>query len=301
MSTVKLQSQPDISAAIYRALVEVFTLQNAGQDTMVRNPVGDDRGIEAMSGATLSQGRRGGVKVAYPNDDLRTEVVTALTTPLEEEAPPVDREESSLLEPTQDASMQEEIVDGLDSAAPKGTQPANEARLEDDDIFEPEEQEATSPVQTQTVEPPPPPAKASSKRAAWLALSDAIPVERWMNIRFPDDSMKFAVSIHPSPTDQCSNPHQIIKRVMQLTGQRIPDPAIQDINSAKALYQQLITKPKPKKLAERLTLNEQLVEAPNVQLRHRRWTPIDKEKEVGRWKVIEKELKERDLPVTGHM
>ncbi len=87
---------------------------------------------------------------------------------------------------------------------------------------------------------------------------------------------------------------------MQLTGRRIPDPALQDIDSARALLGHLVSKPKPPKLAERLTLKEQLVELPNVQLRERRWTPIDKEKEVGRWKVIVKELKERDLPVTGH-
>jgi hypothetical protein len=42
------------------------------------------------------------------------------------------------------------------------------------------------------------------------------------------------------------------------------------------------------------------VELPNVVLRERRWTPIDREKEVGRWKVIVRELKERGLPVTGH-
>lgn len=32
----------------------------------------------------------------------------------------------------------------------------------------------------------------------------------------------------------------------------------------------------------------------------RRETPVDKEKEVGRWKVIERELKARGLPVLGH-
>jgi len=87
---------------------------------------------------------------------------------------------------------------------------------------------------------------------------------------------------------------------MQLTGRRIPDPALQDINSARALLGHLVAKPKPPKLAERLTLKEQLVELPNVQLRERRWTPIDKEKDVGRWKVIVRELKERGLPVTGN-
>ena len=87
---------------------------------------------------------------------------------------------------------------------------------------------------------------------------------------------------------------------MQLTGHRIPDPAIQDISSAKALVGHLVKKPKPRKLAQRLMDNEELLNLPNVKLRDRRWTPIHKEKEVGRWKVIEEELRKRDLPVTGH-
>lgn len=33
----------------------------------------------------------------------------------------------------------------------------------------------------------------------------------------------------------------------------------------------------------------------------RRFTPIDKEKETGRWKVIEEELTRRGLPVTGNI
>ncbi|KAK5047226.1 hypothetical protein LTR84_006748 [Exophiala bonariae] len=38
---------------------------------------------------------------------------------------------------------------------------------------------------------------------------------------------------------------------------------------------------------------------PNVMVLPRRETPVDKEKEVGRWKLIEKELIERGLPVLG--
>jgi hypothetical protein len=37
----------------------------------------------------------------------------------------------------------------------------------------------------------------------------------------------------------------------------------------------------------------------NVEMQGRRRTPIDKEKELGRWKVIEQELRSRDLPVVG--
>ena len=89
---------------------------------------------------------------------------------------------------------------------------------------------------------------------------------------------------------------------MQLTGRRIPDPAIDSIDSAKDLLRLLVKKPKPKKLADALLGDEtaRLAMPSNVQIFERRYTPIDKEKEVGRWKVVEKELKRRGLPVTGH-
>lgn len=86
---------------------------------------------------------------------------------------------------------------------------------------------------------------------------------------------------------------------MQLTGTRIPDPSINDINSAKALFGFLVKKPKPKKLAQSLMADENLINLPNVKIMDRRYTPIDKEKQVGRWKVIEKELTRQGLPVTG--
>ena len=38
---------------------------------------------------------------------------------------------------------------------------------------------------------------------------------------------------------------------------------------------------------------------PNLKMMARRYTPVDKEKEVGRWKVIEGELRRRGLPVLG--
>lgn len=38
---------------------------------------------------------------------------------------------------------------------------------------------------------------------------------------------------------------------------------------------------------------------PNVKVSGRRATPIDRHKEVGRWKVIERELREKGLPVVG--
>ena len=60
-------------------------------------------------------------------------------------------------------------------------------------------------------------------------------------------------------------------------------------------------RPTPKKLAEALLLKSELNALPNVEIFERRHTPIDKEKEVGRWKVIEQELTRKGLPVTGHL
>jgi hypothetical protein len=52
-------------------------------------------------------------------------------------------------------------------------------------------------------------------------------------------------------------------------------------------------------LADEINQRKELLELPNVTVHSRRVTPIDKEIWVGRWKVIEEELKMRDLPVTG--
>ena len=57
--------------------------------------------------------------------------------------------------------------------------------------------------------------------------------------------------------------------------------------------------PKPKKLAEVLEEQSGLSELPNVKLHSKKIGAIDREVVVGRWKVIEEELKKRDLPVTG--
>jgi hypothetical protein len=65
------------------------------------------------------------------------------------------------------------------------------------------------------------------------------------------------------------------------------------------LVSELIKPPKPKKLAEEIQLRAELSKLRNVAVFDRRVTPIDKEKMVGRWKVIVQELEKRDLPVTG--
>jgi hypothetical protein len=86
---------------------------------------------------------------------------------------------------------------------------------------------------------------------------------------------------------------------MQLTGLRIPDSAIKPAKTVQALLTHLVKPPKPRKLVEALSQKEELLNLPNVSIYAKRITPVDKHESVGRWKVIEQELIDRGLPVTG--
>ncbi|KAF2837797.1 hypothetical protein M501DRAFT_1017573 [Patellaria atrata CBS 101060] len=132
--------------------------------------------------------------------------------------------------------------------------------------------------------------------------------KHWMDyFSLKDDIVKFYVSATAStgflPYYKASHrlkvltPHQVIKRVIQLTRLRIPDFLITTSKTARHLYEGL-RHPSKTKLVESLVIGE-LTKLKHVKIFDRRFTPIDKEKEVGRWKLIEKNLKKRDLPVTG--
>lgn len=58
--------------------------------------------------------------------------------------------------------------------------------------------------------------------------------------------------------------------------------------------------PKAEKLADALLKKKDLVNLPNVHIMARRETPIDKDKRLGRWKVIEAELQRKGLPVLSN-
>ena len=82
-----------------------------------------------------------------------------------------------------------------------------------------------------------------------------------------------------------------------MTGRRIPDPDISAIATPSTLLVHLARQPKPKKIAEAL-LSKRVTQLSNVQIFDRRYGPIDKESEMGRWKLITEELEKRGLPVT---
>ncbi|KAJ9656540.1 hypothetical protein H2198_004889 [Neophaeococcomyces mojaviensis] len=98
----------------------------------------------------------------------------------------------------------------------------------------------------------------------------------------------------------------ILKRFSFLIGRRIPDPLLTTLTQKPTnTYRHLVTAlnehlaPKPANVIEKLAMNQTLANQSNVLVFPRRETPVDKEKEVGRWKIIEEELKKRGLPVLG--
>ncbi|KAK3401818.1 ribosomal subunit 39S-domain-containing protein [Sordaria brevicollis] len=89
------------------------------------------------------------------------------------------------------------------------------------------------------------------------------------------------------------------KRIQKMAGHILSDGKLTSIQTVANFMNALVTPPKPKKLAEQIEQSSILPELPNVKVYPRRVTPVDKEKMVGRWKVIQKELEKRALPVLG--
>ncbi|OJD33165.1 ribosomal protein l50 mitochondria protein [Diplodia corticola] len=106
----------------------------------------------------------------------------------------------------------------------------------------------------------------------------------WRGISLRDPAIKFAV----------------VKRVMQLAGIRITDPVIAQSNTAGILLDSITRRPPPAKLFEKLDSDKKLAKLRNVKISPRRITPIDNERQIGRWKIIEQKLQSKNLPVTGH-
>ncbi|KAK9769686.1 putative Large ribosomal subunit protein mL50 [Seiridium cardinale] len=102
----------------------------------------------------------------------------------------------------------------------------------------------------------------------------------WKRISIADPPMKFAIT----------------KRIFQLTGQRVPDHKLNDIDTVAALLIALNRPEKPKTLTEDiLKTRQQLVQLPNVAFSPKQVTRGDKAKAKGQYKIIEEELKKRDL------
>ncbi|KAI3321004.1 ribosomal subunit 39S-domain-containing protein [Xylariaceae sp. AK1471] len=107
----------------------------------------------------------------------------------------------------------------------------------------------------------------------------------WKTISIADPRIRFAVT----------------KRIFQLTGQLIPDHQLPSITTVQTLLHTLKKPPKPATLTQEIQKRQQeLLELPNVTIATKRVTKGDKEKALGRFKLMQEEFKKRDLPVLGH-
>ncbi|KAI0116780.1 ribosomal subunit 39S-domain-containing protein [Daldinia grandis] len=108
---------------------------------------------------------------------------------------------------------------------------------------------------------------------------------RWKAVSLSDPRIKFAVT----------------KRIFQLTGKLVHDHQLSGITDVRSLLQAVQKPPKLKTLTQEIQERRQdLVQLPNVSFATKRITRGDREKAVGRFKLIEEELKKRDLPLVGH-
>ncbi|UNI22803.1 hypothetical protein JDV02_008657 [Purpureocillium takamizusanense] len=89
------------------------------------------------------------------------------------------------------------------------------------------------------------------------------------------------------------------KRLYQLTGNLVPDAKLAAATTVNHILTLASKEPKSPKLAELLSRRDDLQRLSNVKVHSRKIGAIEKETVVGRWKVIEEELKKRGLPVTG--
>lgn len=91
------------------------------------------------------------------------------------------------------------------------------------------------------------------------------------------------------------------KRFFQLSGQRIPDSDFGGVTNASSILSVVQQPPKAQTLVQEIEVRRpELLSIPNITFAAKRVTRGDKDKSVGRFKVIEEEFRKRDLPLKGH-
>ncbi|MCJ1306316.1 hypothetical protein MMC08_009136, partial [Hypocenomyce scalaris] len=207
MAPSKMTSREEIEAAVRRAVIEVFTLQDAERQLADAVNALDDKVIPDFENVTISQSDDGSVVLNFLDTHVREDILQS--TDLSRRGP---------------AEEVMETQDEYEAASTKGITEVDAVHATPVGQIMPEKESTAQ--QTGEFHPP---ASTSAESG-------------WGDVSIRDTDLKFAV----------------LKRVMQLTGTRIPDHAIEDINTAKALIGHLVKKPKPKKLAESLLVNEKL-------------------------------------------
>ena len=283
----KLENREEIIMAVHQALVEVFTLKQANLPLLMdANPstkVPADTYLRWLAeDASFETTEDGETRLVLESEELQDAILDSITPKAG------NQHELAVVMPEDEVNRGEVEERNRQQMRASGRQDSSLQAVEQQnlELDQPEEQATTEALaqsesgnMTETYEDLGPIAPANSS---------------WRNVPLVDESIKFAVS-HPHHDVFCVLIcSQVLKRVMQLTGTRIPDPEIASITTSRILLTHLVKKPKPRKLADNLVAGT-VAELPNVQVSKRRYGLIDKEKEVGRWKLIKQELERLDL------
>ncbi|KAA8576225.1 hypothetical protein EYC84_006376 [Monilinia fructicola] len=268
----KIKDSGEITAALHRAVVEVFALRQAGRplsDIFLTEP-----GPNLTENVQINASESGAILQFFENGSLE-QIIQSLkpVTPpkkgKQRRKARLAATSSSIDETTEKRAPTESEEDvaadrsPIDPLHPEPT-PKLDETVEKGNPTESEEDVAAD---RSTVDPLK--AKSEALVESWG--------HSWLQISLADPAIKFAV----------------VKRTMQLTGARIPDNVINSSNTTEKLLQNLITPPKPPTLKEALKQEETLVSLPNVRVFDRRITVVDKERNIGRLKVIREELRSR--------
>ncbi|OCL12681.1 hypothetical protein AOQ84DRAFT_372860 [Glonium stellatum] len=278
MPAKKSTHRKEIELALHKALVEVFTLQEAGLD-----PVMASAGTQIQPQIEWVERVRIGLSsdktsatLAFPDVAAKMQFLESITKSANQAQGTSEKNSAAGDLPTA-GQIHIEALEGL-------VNESEEMITETKGTISVSQAWATATDASNATKNP----SAKATKAKRLPIEDTAESNRWASgwrmISLANLKIKFAV----------------VKRLMQLTGNRIPDPVIQNSKTVGELLDLLSVPPKPKKLAEAIQRDGNLEKVPNVKIYNRRVSPIDKEKEVGRWKVIEYALHERGLPIVGH-
>ncbi|KAM0317546.1 hypothetical protein ACHAO8_002384 [Botrytis cinerea] len=269
----KIESSAKATAALHRALVEVFALRQAGRPLWEISQT--QPGIDLTENVQINPSESGAILQFLENGSLE-QIIQSLAPPMATSKKGKQRRKARLAatssidetsEKTAPTESEEDVAadrSPIDPLHPEPTPKIDETVKKEN----PTESEEDVAADRSTVDPLKDSAEALV--ASWG--------NSWLQISLADPAIKFAV----------------VKRTMQLTGQRIPDHAINHSNTVEKLLQHLIAPPKPPTLNKALE-EEQILSLPNVSVIGKRVTPIDKERNIGRLKVIRQEFKSRGL------
>ncbi|KAL8827109.1 MAG: hypothetical protein Q9170_007144 [Blastenia crenularia] len=284
MRPVPLLNPIEIRAAIERSLVESVTLLH-GPRRLRRLVKNKPRPMElpAIGDFKLSQTDKGEIVLLWKRQEDETDLRKFL------EASAVADRDGKEIKEAEDGMAAEEEAEGEYGEAMRA---------------EPEQNESTTVFTSPTAETEEAfPEALNNKGETELLAEEKMPAQMVKPDKGEFTGLRGSISLIDPELK-----FGVLKRVMQLTGIRIPDPDIQSIDSSHALYKALTTQPKPKKLAQVLIESRpsttkrarevnlpQLSEQLNVKIQPHRQKPYMAESALGRKKVIEKRLEEYDI------